>query len=96
MVAAAELREETGLVAASMQHAAHLFLAGGYSTQGYHVYLATDLRSGDDAREAEEEDLVVQAFGLDEVERMICEGVIRDSTTVAALGLLKLKGLIGG
>lgn len=95
VVAAAELREETGLVAGSMQHAGHLLLASGYSSQGYHIYLASQLAAGVDEREPEEEDLVVRAFSLAEVERMICAGVIRDATTVAALGLLKLKGMIG-
>jgi ADP-ribose pyrophosphatase len=36
-VARGELREETGLVAAKMVQAGHLFEAYGYSNQGYHV-----------------------------------------------------------
>jgi NAD(P)-dependent dehydrogenase (short-subunit alcohol dehydrogenase family) len=41
----------------------------------------------------EEQDLVTQDFALSEVERMIRDGEIKDATTVAALGLLRLKGL---
>jgi ADP-ribose pyrophosphatase len=98
LVAAArrELREETGLEAASFIEAGRLFLAAGLSTQGYRVYLATGLRPAarGAALDLEEQDLVARAFPLPEVERMLCDGVIRDATTAAAFGLLRLKGLL--
>jgi 8-oxo-dGTP pyrophosphatase MutT (NUDIX family) len=93
-VARGELREETGLEATEMVHAGHLFEAYGHATQGYHVFLATGLLPGEAAREHEEQDLVTRSFPLAEVERMIRDGEIRDAATVAALGLLRLKGLI--
>jgi ADP-ribose pyrophosphatase len=92
--ARSELREETGLAAARMTYAGHLFEASGYSNQGFHIFVATDLRRGEDDREPGEQDLVTQEFPLSEVERMIREGEIKDVTTVAALGLLRLKGLL--
>ena len=91
-MARGELREETGLVAAQMTYAGHLFEACGYATQGYHIFMATDLRRTEDDREREEQDLVTREFPLSEAERMIRGGEIKDSTTVAALGLLRLKG----
>jgi ADP-ribose pyrophosphatase len=93
-VAHGELREETGLIAASMTYAGHLFEACGYANQGYHIFLATGLRYGDANRGHEEQDLVTANFALSEVERMIRDGEIKDATTVAALGLLRLKGLL--
>jgi ADP-ribose pyrophosphatase len=93
-VACGELREETGLDAARMTYAGHLFEAYGYSNQGYDVFLATGLWRGDADLEHEEQDLVTQGFPLSEVERMIRDGEIKDATTVAALGLLQLKGLL--
>lgn len=93
-VARAELREETGLEAAEMVHAGHLFLAYGYSTQAYHVFLATGLRRGRRRPEREEQDLLTRAFDLPAVEAMMRDGAIRDATTVAALGLLRLKELL--
>jgi ADP-ribose pyrophosphatase len=93
-VARGELREETGLVAATMVHAGHLFEAYGYSNQGYHVYLATGLRRGETALDHEEQDLVSRAFPLPEVERMIRDGEIKDATTVAAFGLLRLRNMV--
>jgi ADP-ribose pyrophosphatase len=93
-VARGELREETGLEADDMARAGHLFEAYGYSNQGYHVYLATGLRRGNADLDHEEQDLVTQIFPLKEVERMIRDGEIKDTTTVAAFGLLRLRGLL--
>jgi ADP-ribose pyrophosphatase len=62
--------------------------------QGFHIFRATGLRHGEAKRGHEEQDLVTQYFALSEVERMIRDGEIKDATTVAALGLLRLKGLL--
>ena len=93
-VARGELREETGLDAAKMTYAGHLFEAYGYSNQGYHVFLATGLRQGEATPEQEEQDLVTEIFQLREIEQMIRAGEIKDATTVATFGLLRLKGLL--
>ena len=93
-LAAAELREETGLIARSMVHVGHLFAAYGYATQGYDVYLARELERGQTQHDAEEEGLVAKAFDLGAVEDMMKSGVIKDATTVAAFGLLRLKGYL--
>jgi 8-oxo-dGTP pyrophosphatase MutT (NUDIX family) len=93
-VAAAELREETGLVADSMVHVGHLFAAYGFATQGYDVYVASGLRHSEAQREPEEEGLVAKAFDLRTVEEMLTAGVIKDASTVAAFGLLRLKGFL--
>lgn len=93
-IARGELREETGLEAETMIHAGHLFGAYGYSNQGYHVYLATGLRRTEADLDHEEQDLVTQELTLREVERMIRDGEIKDATTMAAFGLLRLKGLL--
>ncbi len=93
-LARGELREETGLHAAEMLDAGHLFQGYGYSTQGYHVFLARGLRRGEASLEPEEQDLVCGEFALADVERMIRDGEIQDASTVAAFGLLRLKGMI--
>jgi ADP-ribose pyrophosphatase len=93
-LAAAELREETGLIARSMVHVGHLFAAYGYATQGYNVYLARELERGETQRDPEEEGLVAKPLELRVVEDMMRSGVIKDATTVAAFGLLRLKGHI--
>jgi ADP-ribose pyrophosphatase len=93
-LAKAELKEETGLVAKEMRHIGELFEAYGYSSQKFHVFLATGLEQGETELEVEEQGLVSKAFSISEAERMIEEGRIKDCSTVAALGLLKIKGLL--
>jgi ADP-ribose pyrophosphatase len=73
-----------------MVHAGHLFEAYGYSNQGYHIYVATGLQRDEVELDHEEQDLVSRAFPLPEVERMIRDGEIKDATTVAVFGLLRL------
>ena len=93
-VARAELREDTGLAADTVVPVGYLFQAYGYSNQGFHVFLATGLRREGTARDPEELDLVSRAFDVSEVLRMIANGNIKDVTTVAAMSVLQLKGLI--
>jgi 8-oxo-dGTP pyrophosphatase MutT (NUDIX family) len=93
-VARGELKEETGLEATQMSYIGHLFQGYGYSTQGYRVFLASGLSRVQADLELEEQDLVTRAFAAAEVERMIRDGDIKDATTVATFGLLRLKGLL--
>lgn len=93
-LARAELREETGYEARSMEHVAFLYAAYGFSTQGYHLFVARELEAGPTQLDAEEVGLVSRAFPLTEVLTMVNDGTIRDATTVAALGLLRLRGLL--
>ncbi|MBD1575683.1 MULTISPECIES: NUDIX domain-containing protein [Vibrio] len=93
-LAAGELREETGLIASNMQYVGFQYLAYGYSTQGYHIYLASDFKHTATQLDAEEEGLVSKSFSLSEFEAMILSGEIKDATSVNAYGLAKLKGLI--
>jgi ADP-ribose pyrophosphatase len=92
-LARAELQEETGLVAQSMTHVGRLFLAYGFCTQGYDVFLATQLTQREAHREPEEIGLESKWFRMAEVDDMIRSGMIQDASTVASLGLLHLKGL---
>ena len=93
-LARAELREEMGLEAAAMQHVGHLFLAYGFCTQGYDVFLASELVQLDAQREPEEQGLLVQSFPIAQIEAMIANGEITDATTIAAFGLLRAKSLL--
>ena len=90
-VAAGELREETGLTSNKLQYVGHIYQAYGYSNQGFHVYLATNLEAGVQKLDEEEEGLISKAFSLEEFESMIVTGVIKDATTISAYSLVKLK-----
>lgn len=94
LAAAHELAEETGLAAATLLDAGHLFEAYGTMRQGFRVFLATGLTAGEARPEIEEQDLVSRRFPRAEVERMLRDGAIKDSVTLAAWTLLTLKGLL--
>lgn len=89
-----ELAEETGLVAATLTEIGHLHAGYGTMRQGFRIFLATGLTQGEARPEIEEQDLVSRSFPRAEVERMLRDGEIKDSVTLAAWGLLALKGLV--
>ncbi len=94
LLAAGELEEETGLVAGSIQYLGHQYLATGYSSQGYHMYFASELSKTTKKLDDEEEGLISKRFSLKEFESMIVDGTIKDATTVNAYGFAKLKGVV--
>ena len=72
----------------------HIYQAYGYSNQGFHLYIATELKQSEQRLDQEEEGLVTRMFELSEFETMITSGMIKDATTISAYGLAKLKGLV--
>ena len=92
--AQAELREETGLRAASLRQIGRLHIAAGFCSQECIVFLATDLTRGEAAREESEEDMEILAMTVDEFQNMLIQGNITDAPTVAAWGILQTKGLL--
>jgi len=94
IIAAGELREETGLIAGQMHYVGHQYLAYGYSNQGYHIYLATELQQQKSSLDHEEEGLIAKPFTLAQFEEMIISGVIKDATSANAYNLARLKGFI--
>lgn len=94
IIAAGELREETGLVADSFIYVGHLYQAYGYSNQGFHVFLASGFATEQQQLDSEEEDLITASFSLTTFESMITAGEIKDGPTISAYGLAKLKGLV--
>jgi 8-oxo-dGTP pyrophosphatase MutT (NUDIX family) len=86
-VARAELAEETGLRAGRMEHLGRLYFAYGIMNQPFDVWAARDLEQGEQALESTEQGLVHARFAIGEVRAMVRDGRIRDSATVAALGL---------
>jgi ADP-ribose pyrophosphatase len=90
-LARGELREETGLLAGRMDYIGHLFYAYGITTQGFHIYRATQLTQGPRDPEHSEQDLTVHRISIAQFEDHIRTGIIQDSATVAAWSLLTLK-----
>jgi 8-oxo-dGDP phosphatase len=91
-LAARELREETGLRAASMELLGMLDVAPGMSSQRGRVFLATGITEGEHDREHEEQDMHSEWFSRAQLEQMMRDGDITDAQTIAAWALLLLSG----
>lgn len=91
-LAARELREETGLSAASMTEIGLLDVAPGMSSQRGRVFLATGITEGPHDREHEEQDMRSAWFGRAELEQMMRAGMVTDAQTLAAWTLMLLVG----
>jgi hypothetical protein len=94
VLAAGELREETGLVAGAMLYAGAMFQGPGYCNQRGHIFLATALTQGAVEREVSEQDMICRSFSLAAFEAMVRDGTVQEAMTLAAFGLLRVKGLL--
>lgn len=83
-----ELVEETGLVAEDWTRILDLYLSNSVSDEVGAVFLARKL-SQQQAMPEETEELVVKKLPFEEAYRMVEEGIITDSMSVA--GILKVK-----
>ncbi|MFN3614340.1 MAG: NUDIX domain-containing protein [Rubrimonas sp.] len=89
-----ELREETGLVAETMERVAEIAPAPALVAQTGVLFLAKGLTQGEQALEPTEQDLIARPWPVDEAVAAALDGRIRDGATVASLCVLRLKGLI--
>ena len=89
-LARGELREEIGRDAGQMTLLGTLWIAYGFLRQRQFVYLATDLKPAQSARDAEEHDLTARSVPIDAFEQWMLNGTIRDNCTLAAWGLYLL------
>jgi 8-oxo-dGTP pyrophosphatase MutT (NUDIX family) len=83
-LAGAELAQETGLRAATLQHIGSFAIGPGFTSQGCDVFLATGLTTGETDRDPEEQGMRQQWFARADVERMMRDGEIVDGPTMAA------------
>jgi 8-oxo-dGTP pyrophosphatase MutT (NUDIX family) len=88
--ARAELAEETGLRAGTLLPLGRLDNAHGTSNQGFHAFLATGLEHGEARPEHSEQDMRRRWVSREEFERMIADGRVTDSCSIAAYTLLLL------
>ena len=93
-VATQELAEETGLAAGKMTQLGFLYEAYGFSTQGFYVFIAEDLKQVESSPEETEHFLEQRPFSIAEFEQLVEEGQIKDGPSVSAYGLLKVKKFI--
>ncbi|MGA9668626.1 MAG: NUDIX hydrolase [Terracidiphilus sp.] len=86
-LARGELKEETGLHAATMTYLGWMWIAYGFTRQKQHVFLATQLTHTEKDPDPEEHDMQVRSVTVAEFEEMMVVGVIRDASTLGAWGL---------
>jgi len=91
-LAARELREETGLLASRLSPLGTLDVSPSTFSQRCSVFLATDLTHSTPQRDLEEQDMRSAWFTRADVERMIHDGTITDTKSIAAYTLLLLHG----
>lgn len=94
LLAQGELQEETGYQAGFIEPIGFHHVDNGGSSQGCHVFFATDLVYVGQNLDPEEEDLQAIRLPLAEFEAKIIRGDILDACTIACYGLAKLKGLV--
>ena len=89
-LARGELREETGLTAATMTRLGELWIAYGVMNQKHYVFLAEGLAKGETDPDPEEHDLTLHRVSVREFEDMLLDSRIMDNCTAAAWGLYKV------
>jgi 8-oxo-dGTP pyrophosphatase MutT (NUDIX family) len=89
-LARAELTEETGLTAASMQHLGRLVHAQGMSPTAFDVYLAEGLAEGTPRPESTEQDMEHRFVTDDELDDLLRTAEMCDAASLSALTLYRL------
>ena len=84
-----ELEEETGYKAKEINKLGEIYTAPGYCTEILHIYMAKGLTSGNHNREEGEHGMEILELSVDEIEKMIAEGEIKDAKTITGLYFLK-------
>jgi len=79
-----ELKEETGYIANSFEKILTINTTVAFCNEKIDIYLATKLEKGEQELD-EDEFLGVEAYELDELLKMIDEGIIMDSKTICAI-----------
>jgi ADP-ribose pyrophosphatase len=87
LAAPRELEEETGYRAGSLRLLTSFWTAPGFATELMHLYLATDLRSADDARLSPDEDerLELDRVPLGDAIAAVERGEIADAKSILAI-----------
>ncbi|MBQ7880017.1 MAG: NUDIX hydrolase [Clostridia bacterium] len=84
LAAARELREETGVYGAKLEHVCTLYPSPGYTDEKIYIYLATGGKTGE-RRLDDDEFLDVEWMELARVKEMLKAGEFNDAKTIVAL-----------
>ena len=90
--AAREVREEIGMAAGELFLIGSIYLAAGYSNELNHIFIARHLKP-DPLQQDEDEFLSSIKYSEEEISKLIREGALQDSKSLAALHLYKERFL---
>jgi ADP-ribose pyrophosphatase len=79
-----ELEEETGYRAAKLERLTSIWTTPGFTDEVIHLFVATDLRPGDHARD-EDEFMEIEEVPFSRALQMIRDGEIRDAKSICTL-----------
>jgi ADP-ribose pyrophosphatase len=79
-----ELREETGTRAARLERLTSIFTTPGFTDEVIHLYMASELTTGEPSRERDEF-IEVMPQPLSRVLALIRDGEVRDAKTIVAI-----------
>ncbi|SHG36622.1 ADP-ribose pyrophosphatase [Thermosyntropha lipolytica DSM 11003] len=85
-----ELREETGLIAASWEKLASFYTAPGFTDEKIHLFLATRLSQGTQ-RLDEDEFVEVEVISLARAYEMVLKGEIKDAKSIIGIQWARLQ-----
>ena len=96
VTAARELEEELGLHAGRWVKLTEFFNTPGFCDEHSHLFLALDLEPAarDAPTSAEERDMTIERFALDDVEQLIAAGTLRDAKSI--IGMLLARQYLAG
>lgn len=95
LCASRELTEETGYTAAKVEPLGFIFTSPGFCTEKIYMYVATGLTPGEFNREEGEIGMEIHEHTVEEIEKMIVDGIIVDAKTIGGIYQFKLKYLKG-
>jgi ADP-ribose pyrophosphatase len=79
-----ELREETGCQAEGVEHLITMYTTPGFTDEKIHLFMATGITRGEDAREADEF-IETETMALSRALSLVEQGEIQDGKTALAL-----------
>ena len=91
VTAVRELKEETGYTAGTVRKLTQMYPSVGYSEEILHLYLCTDLVSGETNFD-ENEAIDIEEYPVDTLVNMVMNGEIQDGKSQVAI--LMVKGLL--
>lgn len=86
-----ELEEETGFMGDGIEYIGEYFPSVGYSTEQIDCFLVRNARMEFAQRLDDGERIEIKTFRLEELEKMILDGEIKDSKTIMCLNFYKMR-----